>query len=539
MNVQITAFGSEGQKKLINGVKLLAKAVTSTLGPGGKNCVYNRGSGVQVTKDGVTVAKQVKSNDPLEQMGIDIIRQATERTAHGAGDGTTTSSLLAEALVVEGQKMVAAGYNRTSIQRGILSATKTIIDHIKQNYVHECTPKMIEHIALVSTNWDEEIASIIAEAVNKLGLDGAITVDASGRAESSVTYIDGMQVPRGYLSPYFITNPAKQECVLDNPFICLLSEKLTNNSQLKPILEKAFKLGNGQRPLLIVAPDVEQEALRTLVINKLRGVLNVCAIKCPGYGDRMKDYMYDLEALCGGTYFTQLTDRSIDNIDASDFAGADRVIITRDDTTFISGHGTEEAIKNRLNGIKDLLENDKDSWKAREYKERIARLSNGVAIINVGAATEVELHERQDRVDDAVCATRAALEEGVVIGGGATLAKISKTNIKFESGDASFNAGVSIVKEVLTAPLRQLIINAGIKYGDMIIDKVSKKKNNIGFDIKNLKFVDMLDAGIIDPAKVTCSALENAASVAGLILTTECLISEDARIEDKGEEVKI
>lgn len=533
MNLQVTEFGDNGRKKLINGVHLLARAVKSTLGPGGKNCVFNTGWGCSVTKDGVTVAKQVKSNDPLEKMGIDLIRQATERTAHLAGDGTTTSSVLAEAIVDEGWKYLSSGHNAISLQRGILSATKTIVKYIKDNYVHECTKDMVKQIALVSTNWDEEIATLIAEVMNKLGLDGAVTVDASGDIESYVKYIDGMQVPRGFLSPYFITDQAKQECVLDRPYICLLSEKLTNNAQLKPILEKAYNAGKAQRPLLIIAPDIEQEALRTLVVNKLQGIFNICAIKCPGFGDRMKDYMYDIEALCGGTYFTAMLDHTPAQITEADFASADRVIVTRDDTTFIGGHGAKSAIENRIKSIKDLLDNNKDSWKSREYKERIARLSQGIGIINVGGSTEAELKERQDRVDDAICATRAALEEGIVLGGGATLAKISNTKVKYESGDASFNAGVEIVKNILNKPLYQLLENAGYEKKDVIVDKVSKKKDNIGFDIKNGKYVDMLKAGIIDPVKVTCSALENAASVAGLILTTECLISEDARVEDK------
>lgn len=537
MNKQITVFGKEGKDQLVRGVELLAKAVKSTLGPGGKNCVFNRGNGVNVTKDGVTVAKQIRSNNPIEQMGIDLVRQASEKTAGQAGDGTTTSSVLAEAIVKEGMTMLASGLNATSLQRGILSAANTISEYIKNNLTKPCDSDAIRNIALVSTNWDEEIANLISEVTIKLGLDGAVTVDSSGSTKSFVKYIDGMQIQRGYLSPYFITNQAKQEVVLEKPLICMLSEKLTNNIQLKPILECAYNYGKGQRSLLVIAPDIEQEALRTLVVNKLNGVLNICAIKCPGFGDRMKDYMGDLEALCGGTYFTNLLNKTSKDIIGTDFGTAERVIITRDDTTIINGGGKEDAIKNRINFIKELIEKNKDSWQAREWKERIAKLSQGVGIINVGAATEAELRERQDRVDDAICATRAAYEEGIVIGGGATLAKLSNRKINFEEGDHSFMTGIEIVKKALTKPLMQLLENAGIERPDIIIDKVVKRPNNYGYDVKNRKFVDMLEAGIIDPAKVTCSALMNAASVAGLILTTECLISEDARKEDKGEDV--
>lgn len=527
MSEQKIEFGENGRKKLLTGVKTLSQAVKSTLGPGGRNCVFNVDGATHVTKDGVTVAKQIKPSDPFERMGANLIRQASERTAHLAGDGTTSSVVLAEAIVSEGCTMLASGLNAISLQRGIMSAAKTVSNYIKENIAQDCTPERIKHVALVSTNWDEEIANLISEAVVKVGPNGSVTVNDSRSAESSVRYIDGLQVPRGYMSPYFVNNPAKQECVFENPLILLSGQKITNNVQLKPILEKSYNIGKGTRPLLIIAPDIEQEALTTLVVNKLKGIFNVCAIKCPGFGDRMKEQMEDLEALLGGTYFTDILSREFISLVEPDYGSCDKVIITRDNTTFIHGHGEQERLTNRINFIKGLLENNPESWQARLYTERIAKLAEGVAVIDIGAATEAELKERRDRVDDAICSTRAAIEEGIVPGGGVTLAKLKNKKLNYETGDHSFNIGVEIVKKALTVPLRQLLSNAGIENPDVIIEKVVKKPANIGFDIKTEKFVDMFEAGIIDPMKVTRSALENAASVAGLILTTECLVTPD------------
>lgn len=544
MSKNTISFGDSGRQKLLNGVQKLAGAVKSTLGPGGRNCVYNDGTETKVTKDGVTVAKHVKSDDTIEQMGINLVRQAAERTAHVAGDGTTTSSVLAEEIICRGMDLVARGHNAISLQRGIMSAAATVANYIRDNIAVPCENEHVKQIALVSTNWDTEIASLIAEATLKVGKDGSITVNDSRSAESNVTYVDGLQIDRGYYSPYFINNPDKQECVFEKPFILLSGKKICNNTQLKPILEFCYTYGKGQRPLLIIAPDIEQEAMVTLVANKVNGIFNICAIKCPGFGDRMKDQMYDLEALLGGVYFDSTLGRDMATFELDnrgenhDFGSCDKVIINRDTTTFIHGHGDKKKLENRINEIKRLLENDPNGWQARIWKERIAKLSEGIALINVGATTEAELRERQDRVDDAVCATRAAFEAGIVPGGGVALASLLKrSNVKFQSGDKSFNEGVKIIKDILSMPLRTILENAGVTSVDEVIKKVIKRNKAkdvfIGYDVKSEKYVDMIKAGIIDPAKVTMSAILNAASVAGLVITTECIISEETTGDDK------
>ena len=529
---QIINFDKTGRDKLLTGVKTLAKVVKSTLGPGGRNCIFNVGAGTFVTKDGVSCSLKVRPNDPIEAMGADLIREAAKKTAHIAGDGTTTSTILTEAIAEEGAKMLASGLNAVSLQRGIMSAAKTVCEYIRTNLKQDCTSEKLKQVALVSTNWDEEIAELISSALVTVGPNGSVTVSDSHTSESTVQYMDGLQIERGYMSHYFVNDQAKTRVVFERPLILLSEKKITNNAVLKPILASAYQYGNGERPLLIIAPDVEQEALTTLVVNKLKGIMNVCAIKCPGFGERQKDQMGDLEAALGGTYFSNIISRGFETLRREDFASCERVVIDRDTTTFISGAGSEERIKNRIAHLNDILATNPESWQARLLKERIAKLAGGVAVVYVGAATEAELHERQDRVDDAICATRAALEGGIVPGGGATLAKLSKAKLDFESGDYSFNVGVDIVRKSLTTPLRQLLINAGKDGSDTIIDKVVKKPANIGYNIKTGKFVDMLEDGVIDPVNVTCSALENAASIAGLILTTDCVICNTG-IEEK------
>lgn len=529
---QTINFDKAGRDKLLAGVSTLAKVVKSTLGPGGRNCIFNVGNGTFVTKDGVTCASKVQLNDPIEAMGADLIREAAKKTAHIAGDGTTTSTLLTEAFTEAGSKMLASGLNAVSLQRGIMSAAKTICEYIRENVKQPCSAEQLKHVALVSTNWDEEIAELISSALTTVGPNGSVTVSDSHSAESTVNYMEGLQIERGFMSHYFVNDTAKTRVVFENPLILLSEKKITNNVMLKPILAAAYKLGNGTRPLLIIAPDVEQEALTTLVINKLKGVMNVCAIKCPGFGERQKDQMEDLEALLGGTYFSNIISRDFESLTLKDFASCERVVIDRDTTTFISGAGSKERVTNRIAYLSDILSKNPESWQARLLKERIAKLSGGVAVVYVGASTEAEMRERQDRVDDAICATRAALESGIIPGGGATLAKLSKTNkLKFETGDYSFNIGVEIVRKSLTTPLRQLLINNGNDGIDTIIERVIKKPQNIGYNIKTGKFVDMIADGVIDPVNVTCSALENAASIAGLILTTDCVLCGTAEKE--------
>ena len=529
---QIINFDKNGRDKLLLGVKTLAKVVKSTLGPGGRNCIFNVGAGTFVTKDGVSCALKVHPEDPIEAMGADLIREASKKTAHIAGDGTTTSTLLTEAIAEEGCKMLASGLNAVSLQRGIMSAAKTICNYIRENVKQPCTDEKLKHVALVSTNWDTEIADLISSALITVGPNGSVTVGDSHTSESTVQYMDGLQIDRGFMSHYFVNDQVKTRVVFERPLILLSEKKITNNAMLKPILSAAYQYGKGERPLLIIAPDVEQEALTTLVINKLKGIMNVCAIKCPGFGERQKDQMGDLEAALGGTYFSNIISRGFETLKLEDFASCERVVIDRDTTTFIAGAGSEENIKNRITHLTDILNNNPESWQARLLKERIAKLSGGVAVVYVGASTEAEMHERQDRVDDAICATRAALEGGIIPGGGATLAKLSKAKLNYETGDYSFNIGVEIVRKSLTAPLRQLLVNAGIDSADMIINKVIKKPIDIGFNIKTGKFANLIVDGVIDPVNVTCAALENAASIAGLILTTDCVIC-GTNIEEK------
>lgn len=528
MNQKIE-FGREGREKLLEGVKILASAVKSTLGPGGRNCIFNVGSDTQVTKDGVTVASKVKINDPVASMGADLIREAARKTAFAVGDGTTSSTVLTEAIVEEGFKLLASGLNAISVQRGIMTAAKNITEYVAKNIKEDCDAKSIRQVALVSTNWDEEIANLIAEAIVKVGKNGSVTVDNSRTIDSYVTYMDGMQIDRGYMSNYFVNDEAKQECVLEKPLILLSQNKITNNIMLKPILETAFKAGEGKRPILIIAPDVEAEALQTLIVNKLRGVLNICAIKCPGFGDRQKEYMTDLNVLLGGTYFTPMLGREFNDIIAADYASCEKVIITKETTTFIRGAGDQNKKAEYINYLSGQLATTGESWKSRLLKERIAKLSEGVAVIYVGATTDSELKERQDRVDDAVCACRAAFDGGIVPGGGTTLAKLSLHKFKYHTDDPSFLAGTELVRKALTVPLRQLLENAGVENKDIIINKIIKKRSsNFGYDIKKEEYVkDMVKAGIIDPYFVLQASIENAASVAGLILTTECIISEE------------
>ena len=523
-------MGNEGRKKLLNGVKKLANAVSSTLGPGGRNVIYRMGNATYITKDGVTVARHVNPPDVLEKMGADIIRQASEQSAHQAGDGTSTSAILTEAIASEGMKLIETGYNPISIQRGVISAAKTIANYITENIKQECSPEQIHQIALVSTNWDKEIAHLVSEAVEKVGLDGSITINNSRSNESSSQFIAGLRVPRGWMSSYFVNNTTKQECILENPLILLSGIKLTNNQQIMPILQKVFNTKELRgRPLFIIAPDIESEVLQTLVINKIKGIINICAIKCPGYGDGMKREMEDLEITLGGTYFTELLSRDFNSIREEDFATCEKIVCDKRYTTFLKGGGNPQRLKEHI----DLLKEERDncspgSWEEDVLNKRIAKLAQGVCVLNIGGNSESELNEIKDRVDDAVCACQAALRSGVIPGGGSVLAKIKENkSIKFETGDESFNAGINLMRKVLDIPLKTLLENAGVERPDVIIEKVAKAKGSIGFDIKTQKLVDMLEAGIIDPFSVCRCAIENAAASAGLILTTETFLVDE------------
>ena len=517
-------MGNEGRKKLLNGVKKLANAVSSTLGPGGRNVIYRMGNATYITKDGVTVARHVNPPDVLEKMGADIIRQASEQSAHQAGDGTSTSAILTEAIASEGMKLIETGYNPISIQRGVISAAKTIANYIKENIKQECSPEQIHQIALVSTNWDKEIAHLVSEAVEKVGLDGSITINDSRSNESSSQFIAGLRVPRGWMSSYFVNNTTKQECILENPLILLSGIKLTNNQQIMPILQKVFNTKELRgRPLFIIAPDIESEVLQTL------GIINICAIKCPGYGDGMKREMEDLEITLGGTYFTELLSRDFNSIREEDFATCEKIVCDKRYTTFLKGGGNPQRLKEHI----DLLKEERDNcspgtWEEDVLNKRIAKLAQGVCVLNIGGNSESELNEIKDRVDDAVCACQAALRSGIIPGGGSVLAKIKENkSIKFETGDESFNAGINLMRKVLDIPLKTLLENAGVERPDVIIEKVAKAKGSIGFDIKTQKLVDMLEAGIIDPFSVCRCAIENAAASAGLILTTETFLVDE------------
>jgi len=524
-------YGDEARAKLKAGVDKLANAVKVTLGPRGREVILEKKWGSPaVTKDGVSVAKEIELADPYENMAAQLVKEVASKTADVAGDGTTTATILTQAIYEEGLKAIASGANPVYVKRGIDEAVKIIIEELKKMSKPVSGRKEIEQVATISANNDPEIGKIIADAMEKVGKDGVITVEESKTAETILEVTEGMQFDRGYLSPYFVTNPEKMECVLENPYILIYEKKINNIRELLPVLEKVVQTN---RPLLIIAEDVEGEALATLVVNHIKGVLKVCAVKAPGFGERRKAMLQDIAILTGGTAVTEDLGIKLESVDLDMLGKADKVVVDKDNTTIIGGKGNPEDIKARIEQIKNQIAVTTSEYDKEKLQERLAKLSGGVAIIKVGAATEAELKEKKDRVDDAVHATKAAVEEGIVPGGGVALYRASRAlcNINEENTDKAW--GIKIVKNACKVPMKQIAYNAGFE-GSIIIEKIKDSDNiNYGFNAATGEFVDMIEAGIIDPTKVVRTALQNAASVAGTMLTAECLVAEIKEKEEK------
>ncbi len=515
-------FDIEARDGLKRGVDALANAVKVTLGPKGRNVIIGKSfGGPTVTKDGVTVAKEIELADPLENMGAQMVKEVASKTNDLAGDGTTTATVLAQAIVKEGLKNVAAGANPMDLKRGIDKAVEAIVaDLTKQAKVVGSDSEKIKQIASISANNDEVIGELIANAFAKVGKEGVITVEEAKGTETYVDVVEGMQFDRGYLSPYFVTNPEKMEAELENPYILLYDKKVSSLKELLPILEPVAQSG---KPLLIIAEDVDGEALSTLVVNKLRGALKIAAVKAPGFGDRRKAMLEDIAILTGGTVIAEESGYTLENASLEMLGTAEKITIDKDNTTIVNGAGKADMIKNRVNQIKGQMEATTSDYDREKLQERLAKLAGGVAVLYVGAASEVEMKEKKDRVDDALHATRAAVEEGIVAGGGVALlrAKVVLEKLKAENPDET--TGIKIISRAVEAPLRTIVENAGLE-GSVVVAKVSEGKGDFGYNAKTDEYVDMLKAGIIDPKKVTRVALENAASVAGMILTTECAL---------------
>ncbi len=527
--------GEESRAAILRGVNQLADAVKITLGPKGRNVVIDKKFGSPtITKDGVTVAKEIELKDSLENMGAQMVREVASKTSDVAGDGTTTATVLAQAIFREGVKTVAAGANPMALKRGIEKAVERSVEEIKR-LSKPVKGDMIAQVGTVSANGDSTIGNIIAEAMNKVGKDGVITVEESKTMETSLEVVEGMQFDRGYLSPYFVTDPERMECVLDSALILINEKKISSMKDLLPLLEQVAKLG---KPMLIIAEDVEGEALATLVVNKLRGTLNVCAVKAPGFGDRRKAMLEDIAILTGGKVISEDLGLKLENVKLEDLGRAKKVTVDKDNTTVVEGGGKPADIQGRVKTLRAQIEETSSDYDREKLQERLAKLVGGVAVIKVGAATETEMKEKKARVEDAMHATRAAVEEGIVPGGGVTLVRASKALEQFSAnkkgeGDPDEQIGVSIVKRALEEPLRQIVQNAG-KEGAVVVERVRSEKNeNVGFNAATEEFEDLVKAGVIDPAKVTRTALQNAASIAGLMLTTEAMVSEIPE-EDKG-----
>jgi chaperonin GroEL len=515
-------FDIEARDGLKRGVDALANAVKVTLGPKGRNVIISKSfGGPTVTKDGVSVAKEVELKDPLENMGAQMVKEVASKTNDLAGDGTTTATVLAQAIVKEGLKNVAAGANPMDLKRGIDKAVEAIVKDLgKQAQEVGSSSEKIKQVASISANNDEVIGDLIATAFGKVGKEGVITVEEAKGTDTYVDVVEGMQFDRGYLSPYFVTNPEKMNVELENPYILLYDKKVSSLKELLPVLEPVAQSG---KPLLIIAEDVDGEALSTLVVNKLRGALKIAAVKAPGFGDRRKAMLEDIAILTGGTVIAEESGYTLENATLEMLGTAEKIAIDKDNTTIVNGAGNADLIKNRVNQIKGQMETTTSDYDKEKLQERLAKLAGGVAVLYVGAASEVEMKEKKDRVDDALHATRAAVEEGIVAGGGVALlrAKAALATVKADNADEA--TGIQIVFKAVESPLRTIVENAGLE-GSVVVAKVSEGKDNFGYNAKTDEYVDMLKAGIIDPKKVTRVALENAASVAGMILTTECAL---------------
>ena len=519
---KIIKFDTEARELLKNGVDQLANAVKVTLGPKGRNVVIEKKFGApQITKDGVTVAKEIELEDKFENTGAQLVKSVASKTGDDAGDGTTTATILTQAIVNEGLKNVAAGANPMDLKRGIDKAVAKVVDYIKTNaeVVGDNYDK-IEQVATVSANNDPEIGKLLADAMRKVSKDGVITIEESKTRDTHIDVVEGMQFDRGYLSGYFVTDTDKMECVMENPYILIYDKKISNIKDFLPILQPAAESG---RPLLVIAEDVDSEALTTLVVNRLRAGLKICAVKAPGFGDRRKAMLEDIAVLTGGVVISEDKGLTLDKATLEMLGTAKKVTITKDNTTIVDGGGEKQNIQDRVNQIKNEIANTTSSYDKDKLKERLAKLAGGVAVLYVGANSEVEMKEKKDRVDDALCATRAATEEGVVVGGGTTYIRAQKELEDLKGDNADEQTGINIVRRAIEEPLRQIVGNAGGE-GAAVVDKVRQGEGDYGYNARADKYEDLRAAGVIDPAKVERVALENASSIAGMFLTTECLI---------------
>ena len=522
-------FGDDARTKMVRGINVLANAVKVTLGPKGRNVVLERSfGGPTVTKDGVSVAKEIELKDKFENMGAAMVREVASKTSDNAGDGTTTATVLAQAIVDEGMKFVAAGMNPMDLKRGIDKAVAAAITELKKLSKPTTTNKEIAQVGAISANSDEEIGQIISEAMDKVGKEGVITVEDGKSLKNELEVVEGMQFDRGYLSPYFINQPEKQAAVLENPFILLHDKKISNIRELLPVLEQVAKAA---RPLVIIAEDIDGEALATLVVNSIRGILKVVAVKAPGFGDRRSAMLEDIAVLTGGTVISSNVGLSLDKATLAQLGSAKKVEVTKENTTIIDGAGDAAAIENRVKNIRTQIEGASSDYDREKLQERVAKLAGGVALIKVGAATEVEMKEKKARVVDALHATRAAVEEGIVPGGGVALirAKLAIKDIKGDNDEQ--NAGIRIVLRAMEEPLRQIVANAGDE-PSVVVNTVAQGEGNFGYNAQSAKYGDMVEMGVLDPTKVTRTALQNAASVASLILTTDCMVA-DLPADDK------
>ena len=515
-------YNVDARDLLKRGVDQLANAVKVTLGPKGRNVVIEKKFGApQITKDGVTVAKEVELEDKFENTGAQLVKSVASKTGDDAGDGTTTATILTQAIVTEGLKNVTAGSNPMDLKRGIDKAVSTVVEHIKKNaeQVGDNYDK-IEQVATVSANNDPEIGKLLADAMRKVSKDGVITIEESKSRETYIGVVEGMQFDRGYLSGYFVTDTEKMECVMENPLILIYDKKISNIKDFLPILQPAAETG---RPLLVIAEDVDSEALTTLVVNRLRGGLKICAVKAPGFGDRRKAMLEDIAVLTGGVVISEEKGLKLEQATMDMLGSADKVVVGKDNTTVVNGAGNKESIQARIAQIKNEIQNTTSSYDKEKLQERLAKLSGGVAVLYVGANSEVEMKEKKDRVDDALCATRAAIEEGVVVGGGTTYIRALDDLAELKGDNQDEQTGINIVKNAIEAPLRQIVYNAGGE-GAVVVQKVREGKGDFGYNARKDEYEDLRKAGIVDPAKVARVALENAASIAGMFLTTECLI---------------
>jgi chaperonin GroEL len=523
-------FDIEARNRMKKGVDILANAVRVTLGPKGRNVVLEKKFGAPaITKDGVTVAKEIELEDPIENMGAQMVKEVASKTADIAGDGTTTATVLAQSIISEGLKMVAAGSNPMDLKRGIDKAVDKVVENLKtQSQTVGNDSSKIQQVASISANNDNEIGKLIAEAMKKVGKEGVITVEEARGTETGIEVVEGMQFDRGYISPYFVTNSEKMEAELENPYILIYDKKISNMKDILHILEK---VAQGGRPLLIIAEDLEGEALATLVVNKLRGTLKVAAVKAPGFGDRRKEMLQDIAVLTKGIVISEEQGYKLENADLSYLGVATTVTIDKDNTTLVGGKGKKEDITARINQIKAQIEVTTSDYDKEKLQERLAKLSGGVAVLNIGAATEMEMKEKKDRVDDALHATRAAVEEGIVPGGGVAFIRAIESLEKFKGSNEDETTGAAIVRRALEEPLRQIVANAGIE-GSIVVQKVKEGKADYGFNARTEVYENLYKAGVIDPTKVTRIALENAASIAGMLLTTECVVADKPKKEE-------